>query len=45
VLIVFTLRVQGGETLIRPISARYMRQKEIDAYEKEAAEAANRRRS
>lgn len=44
-LIVFTLRVRGGETLIRPISARYMRRREIDHYEKEAAEAANRRRS
>ena len=28
VLIVFTLRVRHGETRIRPISARYMRQKE-----------------
>ena len=45
VLIVFTLRMRGGETMIRPISARYMRRKEIDYYEKEAAEAANRRRS
>jgi hypothetical protein len=45
VLIVFTLGVRDGETLIRPISARYMRRKESDYYEKEAAEAANRRRS
>jgi hypothetical protein len=45
VFVVFTLRVRGSETLIRPISARYMRRKEIDYYEKEAAEAANRRRS
>ena len=45
VLIVFTLRVREGETLIRPISARYMRRKEIDHYEKETAEAAYRRRS
>jgi uncharacterized DUF497 family protein len=45
VLIVFTLRVRHGGTLIRPISARYMRQKEIDSYEKEVAEAAHRRRS
>jgi hypothetical protein len=29
----------------RPISARYMRAKEIDYYEKEVAEAANGRRS
>ena len=45
VLIVFTLRMHDGETLIRPISARYMRRKEIDYYEKEVAKAANRRRS
>jgi uncharacterized DUF497 family protein len=45
VLIVFTLRVHGGETQIRPISARYMRRKEIDYYEKETADAAYRRRS
>jgi uncharacterized protein len=45
VLIVFTLRIRDGTTLIRPISARYMRAKEIDYYEKEVAEAANRRRS
>lgn len=45
VLIVFTLRICDGATLIRPISARYMRAKEIDYYEKEVAEAANRRRS
>jgi uncharacterized DUF497 family protein len=35
VFIVFTLRRKGGETLIRPISARYMHGKEIEAYEKE----------
>ena len=35
VFIVFTLRSEGGELLIRPISARYMHKKEIDAYEKE----------
>ena len=34
------MREQDGEALIRPIS-RYMRRKEIDYYEKEAAEAAN----
>ena len=31
--VVFTLRRRGGETLIRPISARYMHKKEITAYE------------
>jgi len=35
VFIVFTLRHKGDEVLIRPISARYMHQKEIEAYEKE----------
>jgi uncharacterized DUF497 family protein len=35
VFIIFTLRRQGDELLIRPISARYMHKKEIDAFEKE----------
>jgi hypothetical protein len=35
VFIAFTLRRKGDELLIRPISARYMHKKEIDAYEKE----------
>jgi uncharacterized DUF497 family protein len=35
VFIVFTLRHRGDDLLIRPISARYMHKKEIDAYEKE----------
>ena len=35
VFIVFRLRRNGDELLIRPISARYMHKKEIDAYEKE----------
>jgi uncharacterized DUF497 family protein len=38
VFIVFTLRRQGDELLIRPISARYMHKKEIEAYEKENPE-------
>lgn len=37
VLMVFTLRTHRGDTLIRPISARYMHKKEIDHYEKEVA--------
>jgi uncharacterized protein len=37
VFIVFTLRERSGEIFIRPISARYMHQKEIDHYEKEIA--------
>jgi uncharacterized protein len=35
VFIVFTLRREGDELLIPPISARYMHNKEIDSYEKE----------
>ena len=35
VFIVFTLRRKGDELLVRPISARYMHKKELDAYEKE----------
>ncbi len=35
VFIIFTLRPKGDELLIRPISARYMHKKEIEAYEKE----------
>lgn len=33
--VVFTLRKHGKTLLIRPISARYMHQKEIKAHEKE----------
>jgi uncharacterized DUF497 family protein len=35
VFIIFTLRRKGEELLIRPISARYVHKKEIDAFEKE----------
>jgi uncharacterized protein len=35
VFIIFTLRRKSEELLIRPISARYMHKKEIDAFEKE----------
>lgn len=35
VFVVFTLRNRHGQQLIRPISARYMHRKEVDAYEKE----------
>jgi uncharacterized protein len=37
VLIVFTLRGRGGNTYIRPLSARYMHRKEVLYYEAEAA--------
>jgi len=35
VFLVFTIRKRGEKRYIRPISARYMHKKEIDAYEKE----------
>jgi uncharacterized DUF497 family protein len=34
VFIVFTFRDCGGKRLIRPISARYMHRKEVNAYER-----------
>lgn len=34
---VFAIRNRGGRNLIRPISARYMRSKEMEHYEKEIA--------
>src|ERR1035437_1454932 len=42
VFVDFTLRSQTHARLIRPVTARYMRAKEIAAYEKESAEAQNR---
>lgn len=35
VFLVFTIRERRGARLIRPISARYMHRKEVEAYEKE----------
>jgi uncharacterized protein len=32
VFVVFTIRENGGQRFLRPISARYMHQKEIDHY-------------
>ena len=32
---VFTLREAAGETLIRPLSARYMHRKEVEHYEQQ----------
>lgn len=34
IFLVFTYRIKNGKTFIRPISARYMHQKEIAAYER-----------
>ena len=35
VFLVFTIRERDGRRYIRPISARYMHQKEIDSYEED----------
>lgn len=40
VFLVFTLRRHGAETLIRPISARFMHRKEVQHYEEQAAKTA-----
>ena len=42
VFVAFTLRHYDGETFIRPISARYMHRKEVEYYEKEISQAADR---
>jgi uncharacterized protein len=42
VFVVFTLRTHAGETLIRPISARYRHAKEVRHYEAEVAKAEKR---
>ncbi len=36
IFVAFTFRLREGERLIRPISARYMHKKEIQAYEKKS---------
>ena len=45
VLIVFTLREKADVTFIRPISARYMHDKEVEHYDKESANAEKRQGS
>lgn len=35
VFVVFTIRVRDGQRLIRPLTARYMHQSEIEGYEAE----------
>ena len=42
VLVVFTVRELDGERFIRPISARYMHQREVEHYEKETAKTPKR---
>lgn len=39
-LIVFTMRSRDGRRLIRPISARYMHEKEIKKYDEEVSRSA-----
>ena len=36
-LVAFTFRIKEGETLIRPISARYMHEKEAREYEEKSS--------
>ena len=36
--VAFTLREKQGHRLIRPVSARYMHKKEIEAYEKKSSQ-------
>ena len=38
VFVAFTLRTKDKRRLIRPVTARYMHTKEIEAYEKESSE-------
>jgi len=35
VIVAFTIRRRGGKSFIRPISARYMRRKEVEHYERQ----------
>ena len=37
IFVVFTLRPRRGKRLVRPISARFMHEKEVKHYEKETA--------
>ena len=42
IFVVFTLRQHGSRTLLRPISARYMHQREIAIYDQARARLQNR---
>jgi hypothetical protein len=42
IFVVFTLRRRGGRMRLRPVSARYMHQREIAIYDQARAEAENR---
>jgi len=41
--VVFTLRTKGRQRLIRPVTARYMHDKEVKAYEQEKSSASEDR--
>lgn len=43
VFVVFTERVRHGRSLLRPISARFMREKELRRYEQAFADTEDRR--
>ena len=42
VFVAFTWRLRDKQRLIRPVSARYMHQKEVSAYEKKVSRSENR---
>jgi uncharacterized DUF497 family protein len=42
IFVAFTMRRRGDEVLIRPVSARYMHQKEVKHHEKETSDADKR---
>jgi uncharacterized protein len=42
VIVAFTWRVRGKQRLIRPVSARYMHQKEVETYEKKISSSEHR---
>jgi uncharacterized DUF497 family protein len=42
IFVAFTLRQRGEETVIRPVSARYMHRKEVEFYEKETSDSDKR---
>jgi uncharacterized DUF497 family protein len=41
IFVAFTWRLRGKQRLIRPVSARYMHQKEVAAYEKKVSRSEN----
>ncbi|MGE0470515.1 MAG: BrnT family toxin [Nitrospira sp.] len=41
--VVFTIRTRGQQHLLRPVAARYMHDKEVNAYEKEKSSTPEKR--